>query len=151
MSAIAAEKNLLFGLLALQNGLINQRQLVAVFQAWTLDRARGLAEYLVGHGDLDTDDRALVEALAERHLKKHGGDAEKSLASIPVGRSTRERLAVLGDPEIDASLTHVLSASTEHDTSSDPTRTASYAVGTATSGGLRFRVLRPRDHGGKRG
>jgi tetratricopeptide (TPR) repeat protein/tRNA A-37 threonylcarbamoyl transferase component Bud32 len=148
MSAIAAEKNLLFGLLALQNGLINQRQLVAAFRAWTLDKARGLAEHLVGHGDLDTDDRAIVEALAERHLKKHGGDAEKILASIPVGRSTRERLAGLGDPEIDASLTHVLSASTEHDTSSDPTRTASYAVGTATSDGLRFRVLRPHAHGG---
>jgi eukaryotic-like serine/threonine-protein kinase len=148
MSAIAAEKNLLFGLLALQNGLINQRQLVAAFQAWTLDKARGLAEHLVGHGDLDTDDRAIVEALAERHLKKHGGDADNSLASIPVGPSTRERLVDLGDPDIDASLNHVLSGSTEHDASPDADRTASYAVGTATSDGQRFRIVRPHAHGG---
>jgi eukaryotic-like serine/threonine-protein kinase len=33
----AADRHLLFGLLALQNGLIDQGQLVAAFQAWTRD------------------------------------------------------------------------------------------------------------------
>jgi hypothetical protein len=37
---MAADRDLLFGLLALRNGLINQGQLVAAFQAWTLDKAR---------------------------------------------------------------------------------------------------------------
>src|SRR6516164_9089349 len=90
MAAIAAERDLLFGLLALQIGLINQGQLVAAFQAWTLDKARALADHLVARGDLEADDRAAVEALVGRHLKKHGGDVEKSLAAIPAGRSTRE-------------------------------------------------------------
>jgi hypothetical protein len=36
-------RDLLFGLLALQVGLIDQGQLVAAFQAWTLDRSRSLA------------------------------------------------------------------------------------------------------------
>ena len=107
MAAIAADRNLLFGLLALQNGLINQVQLVAAFQAWTLDKARGLAEHLVGRGDLDADDRSAVEALVARHLKKHGGDVERSLAAIPAGRSTRESLARVGDADIEASLIHV--------------------------------------------
>src|SRR5262249_18263286 len=83
MAALAADRNLLFGLLALQNGLINQVRLVAAFQAWTLDKGRALADHLVGRGDLDADDRSAVEALVSRHLKKHGGDAEKSLAAIP--------------------------------------------------------------------
>jgi hypothetical protein len=39
MAAIAADGNLLFGLLALQNGLVNQVQLVAAFQAWTLSES----------------------------------------------------------------------------------------------------------------
>ena len=43
---MAAERNLLFGLLALQNGIINQVQLVAAFQAWSLDRSRSLADHL---------------------------------------------------------------------------------------------------------
>ena len=47
MAAVAADRNLLFGLLALQNGLINQVQLVAAFQAWTLDKARALADHLL--------------------------------------------------------------------------------------------------------
>lgn len=43
----AADRQLLFGLLALQNGLINQGQLVAAFQAWTLDKVKSLADQLV--------------------------------------------------------------------------------------------------------
>src|SRR6516225_6195018 len=62
MAAIAADRNLLFGLLALQNGLINQVQIVAAFQAWTLDKVRDLADHLVSRGDLDADDRCAVDA-----------------------------------------------------------------------------------------
>src|SRR5262249_44714211 len=148
MAAIDAERHLLFGLLALQNGLINQGQLVAAFQAWTLDKAHDLADHLVGRGDLDADDRSAVEALVARHLKKHGGDAEKSPAAIPAGRPTRESLAGLGGPAIEGTLAHVRSRSTQEDGEADADRTASYAVGTATSDGLRFRVLRPHARGG---
>jgi hypothetical protein len=62
-----------FGLLALQNGLIDPSQLVAAFQAWTLQKDQPLADHLVCRGDLDADDRSAVEALVARHLKKHGG------------------------------------------------------------------------------
>src|SRR5262245_36632734 len=143
MAAIAADRNLLFGLLALQNGLINQGQLVAAFQAWTLDKARTLADHLVSRGDLDPDQCAGVEAMVGLHLKKHGGDAARSLAALPAGRSTRESLAALGDPAIERSLTQLGSG-----TDSDADRTSSYAVGTATADGQRFRVLRPHARGG---
>jgi hypothetical protein len=89
MAAVNVDRHLLFGLVALQNGLIDQVQLVAAFQAWTLDKARALADHLVVRGDLDADDRSAVDALVARHVKKHGGDAERSLAAIPAGRSTR--------------------------------------------------------------
>ena len=81
-----ADRQLLFGMLALQNGLVNQGQLVAAFQAWTLDKSRSLAEHLEARGDLDADDRSAVEALVARHLKRHGGDVEKSLAAVPAGK-----------------------------------------------------------------
>jgi eukaryotic-like serine/threonine-protein kinase len=146
MAAVAADRDLLFGLLALQNGLINQGQLVAAFQAWTLEKARALADHLVDRGDLDADDRSAVEALVARHLKKHGGDLERSLAALPAGRSTRESLARVGDAEVEASLAHLGPGSTLADGDAD--RTASYAVGAATSDGQRFRVLRPHARGG---
>ena len=99
MAAIAADGNLLFGLLALQIGLVDQSKLVAASQAWTLDKARSLADHLVGHGDLDSERRALLDALVAQHLTKHG-EVEHSLAAIPAGHSTRETLARLGDPDL---------------------------------------------------
>jgi hypothetical protein len=78
-----------FGSLALQNGLINQVQLVAAFQTWTLDKAKSLADQLVARGDLDAEQRAGVEAPIALHAKKHG-DVEKSLAAAPAGKSTLE-------------------------------------------------------------
>ena len=92
-----ATRDLLFGLLALQNGLIDQVQLVAAFQAWTREKSRRLADHLVVRGDLDAADRGAVEALVERHLRKHGGEVEKSLAAVRTAKSTLESLANLGD------------------------------------------------------
>ena len=143
---MAAERDLLFGLLALQNGLIDQGQLVAAFQAWIRDRSRPLADFLMTRGNLDADDRAAVDALVSRHLKRHG-DAAKSLAFVPIGQSTRERLAHLGDPEIEASLGHVR-ADRDAVEQGVVERTITYAVSTADEDGRRFRVLRPHSRGG---
>ena len=103
----AAHHDMLFGLLALQNGLIDQGQLVAAFQAWTRDKVHSLAEYLGARGDLDAEQRAGIEAMVELHLKKHGSDVAVSLAAVPAGQSTRESLERIGDPEINATLGHV--------------------------------------------
>ncbi len=101
MPRIGNDHNLLFGVLALQNGLIDQAKLVAAFQAWTLAPDRPLADYLLARGDLDTDDRAAVEALVARHLKKHGGSAEKSLAAIPGCPAIRDSLALWDGSKIE--------------------------------------------------
>jgi eukaryotic-like serine/threonine-protein kinase len=71
MAAIAPDRNLLFGLLALQNGLINQGQLVAAFQAWTLDKARALADHLVGRGVVVNSVRKAerAETFSSRHRR----------------------------------------------------------------------------------
>jgi serine/threonine protein kinase/Flp pilus assembly protein TadD len=152
MAAIAADRNLLFGLLALQNGLIDQVHLVAAFQAWTLDKSKCLADHLEERGDLTGAKRVLLEALAEVHLEAHGGDVERSLAAVPANRSTRASLAALGESEIEATLTRVARAkvrrATEVDGEDDPDRTASLSLGAATSDGLRFRILRPHARGG---
>jgi tetratricopeptide (TPR) repeat protein/tRNA A-37 threonylcarbamoyl transferase component Bud32 len=140
---MAADRHLLFGLLALQNGLIQQAQLVAAFHAWTGDKSRPLADHLVALGHLNAAQRSVVEAMAGLHVEAHGGDVEKSLAAVHAGKSTRESLANLGDPEIEATIGHV--GSTE---GGDAECTASYAVGTTTGDGQRFRVLRPHARGG---
>jgi len=141
-------QDLIFGLLALQNGLIEQAQLVAAFHAWTRDKTRHMAEYLIEQGAIEGGDRAALEALASRHLQKHGGDPERSLAALPTEHSTRERLRLIaiGDLELDASLSRLGPGATlpgeDHDL------TASYVFGAPTSDGQRFFKLRPLARGG---
>jgi serine/threonine-protein kinase len=138
-------RDLLFGLLALQTGLIEQDQLVNAFRAWSRDPARTMADYLAQRGDLDVEQRAAVEALVTLHLKKHGSDPEKSLAVVRVAPSIRRSLADIADPPIDTTLVGLVFGL---EADGDPDRTATYSVGSATSDGQRFRVLRPHARGG---
>ena len=75
---------------------------------------------------------------------------EKSLAAVPAGRSTRDSLAALGEPAIEATLARVTRSRSGQATEADddPDRTAGLSVGAATSDGQRFRVLRPHARGG---
>src|SRR5436305_7962965 len=149
MAAIAADRGLLFGLLALQTGLIKQAQLVAAFHAWTCDKSQSLADHLTALGHINAAQRAAVEVLANLHLETHGGDVEKSLAAVPAGKSIRDGLPDLGDPDIDATLGQVgVAPPPTHPDDDDPDRTASLAVGPPTSDGQRFRILRPHARGG---
>jgi serine/threonine-protein kinase len=140
-------QDMLIGLLALQNGLVDQGQLVAAFHAWARDKARPLAGHLVALGHLDPAHQPLLEGLAAAHLARHGGDVVHSLAALQLNRSTRESLTAAVDPDLEATLGHVGSShgSTEN---GDADRTTDYSVGTSTSDGQRFRVLRPHARGG---
>jgi eukaryotic-like serine/threonine-protein kinase len=140
---IDTARDLLFGMLALQTGIIDQAQLVAAFHAWTRDKARPLAEHIVALGHLDPAHRPLLEGLAAAHLARHGGCAEKSLAAISIGRPAHDTLARLGNPDLLGSLGPV---GWSADGNADAGTTCS--VGTATSDGQRFRVLRPHAQGG---
>ena len=138
-------QDLLFGLLALHTGMIDQARLVTAFQAWTLARSRSMADILVEQGALDGDSRGLLKALARKHLQMHGGDPAKSLAAVRVDNATRDRLAGIGDSEIHATLGH---AGTEPAGASASDETGAFSIGTSTSEGQRFRILRPHAKGG---
>jgi serine/threonine-protein kinase len=102
---MASDRHLLFGLLALQTGLIQQMQLVAAFHAWTGDKSRTLADHLVALGYLNAAQRAAVESLVDVHVEAHDGDVGRSLAAVPAGPSTRRGLGSIDDPDLVASLT----------------------------------------------
>jgi hypothetical protein len=86
------DDDLLFGLLALQNGLIDQVQLVPAFQARTCDKECDLADHLLARRELDAARRH--RGPRRLHIQKHGG-VERSLAAVAAGRSTGESLARL--------------------------------------------------------
>ena len=127
MASVAADCNLLFGLLALQNGLIDQDQLMNAFRSWSRDKTHLLADHLMIRGALTPPTCAAIEAVMARHLGKHREDLEKSLASIPIDRSTRAKLSWLADPDVKASLDHLASDSTEPDIDADRTASLSAA------------------------
>jgi eukaryotic-like serine/threonine-protein kinase len=146
-----AESNFLFGLLALQTGMIDQAAIVAAFHEWTRDKTRSMAEILVGRGAIDAGDRAALEALAAKHLMRHGGDVEKSVAAVPAPRSVVTGFTGMRTSDADAdAFLGLLSAGlggTELDNGvSDATATTS--VGGAVGDGERFRILRPHAKGG---
>ncbi len=140
-----APRDLLFGLLALQNGMVNQPQLVAAFGAWTTSPGRTIADLLVEHGALTASRRVLLDALLAEHIAAHEGDAEKSLAALELDRSTRENIAAAGGADVEGTLAYVGSGP---GSDGDPDRTGTYSVGSATGDGQRFRVLRPHLRGG---
>jgi serine/threonine-protein kinase len=117
-----ADRNLLFGLLALQNGVIDQVQLVAGFQSWTLDKERLLADHLVDRGVLDAGQRGVIEAMVELHLTKHGDSPAKSLAALAATTlSAQSSLAGLGDTELAFSLSGLPGMGARHDSGLEQT------------------------------
>jgi serine/threonine-protein kinase len=120
--------------------LMTRDDLVEAMSAWLVQKHRSLGEILEERGAMTRADRGLLEPLVRRHIQQHGNDPARSLAalsSLPTLRGALDPLAK-ADPDVQQSL----------DRLGDADRTASYAVGTATADGRRFRILRPHARGG---
>jgi serine/threonine-protein kinase len=100
---VDTDRNLLFGVLALQLDLIDRDGFVAACAAWATRKGTPLADVLMSLGLLSADDRAEVERLLERRLKKHGGDVQATLAAA-ADAAVRGAVAAVGDVELARSL-----------------------------------------------
>jgi serine/threonine-protein kinase len=105
-----APTDLLFGLIALHNDLVAPAVIPAALKAQAREPERTLADVLVSEGALSTTQCELVEKLSAECVDRHGGDTEKSLATVLSTPSTRQRLDRLGDPDLFRSLGAVMSA-----------------------------------------
>jgi serine/threonine-protein kinase len=128
------DRNLLFGVLALQLDLIDAPRFAEACTLWANQKHTPLADLLVARGWLTPDARAHIAFLLECKLKKHGGDAHASLAAV-IGPEVRRALDTVDDADVEHSL-----ASLGH-ASDLPTVDALPAAG-------RYRVLRPHARGG---
>jgi len=100
---IHADANLLFGVLALQADLISNHQFVEACGAWAARKDVSLAELLLARGWISPEDKADVNRLLQRKMKKHNGDVRASLAEA-ANDSVRHTLAGIGAPAIQQSL-----------------------------------------------
>jgi hypothetical protein len=94
MPSVDASRNLLFGLLALQNSFIDRDALLDAFNRWAHDKVRLLGEILVERGPLAPDEFALLDALVAKHIEKFENDPQRSLAALSsIGSTSDQSLA----------------------------------------------------------
>jgi tetratricopeptide (TPR) repeat protein len=105
---------------------------------------RSLDRILLDRGALDEPRRALLEALAAEHLRRHGGDTEASLAAVGALGPLRAELEGLGDADLQASLAATTSRA---DRSGGADATADLTPAPRRAG-ARFRLLRFHREGG---
>jgi len=79
MTSSAFDRNLLFGILALQMDFITRDGLIDGMQAWTLAKTQSLGEVLVDREFMPQSQRDVLEQLVAAHIAQHGGDAQQSL------------------------------------------------------------------------
>src|SRR5262249_22920950 len=106
----AADRNLLFGILALQMDFISRDALIAAMNAWVLDKAKPLGRILLEHGQLDSEHLSLLDALVQAHIRAHHNDPQQSLAALSSVSSVRQELAGVADDDLQASLSRVAGA-----------------------------------------
>ncbi|MCI0460848.1 MAG: serine/threonine-protein kinase, partial [Gemmataceae bacterium] len=151
----AADRNLLFGILALQMDFISRDALIQAMHSWLLNKNKSLGQLLVEQGALRPDAHALLEPLVQKHLELHGNDPQQSLASVRPSSSVQSDLQqiirdpelrqIFQDPDLQASLALLGSART-----TDPTGTSDGSPTSAdpSAAGSRYRILRPHAKGG---
>jgi serine/threonine-protein kinase len=139
----AADRNLLFGILALQLDFIGRDTLIAAMHAWILDKRKTLGQILVARQALQPDKYQLLEALVQAHLEQHGDRVENSLAALSSATPLRRDLEKVNDPDVQASLLLL----TDDPPPPAELRTTDF-VFAAPGVTLRYEILRPHARGG---
>jgi eukaryotic-like serine/threonine-protein kinase len=95
MPESSADRNLLFGVLALQLDFIHPDALITAMNSWALNKSTPLGDILCEQGALSKQRRDLLEALVQDHLTEHG-DARSSLESMSMPIALRDGLGAHG-------------------------------------------------------
>ncbi|WP_145366247.1 serine/threonine-protein kinase, partial [Stratiformator vulcanicus] len=151
-----SDRNLLYGMIALQAGLVTKNALLEAMQAWVLDKDRPLGDILVEKGGLNSEAKTLLDSLVEMQVARHNGDVEASLAEVSsVPTSAVELLAEVEDSEVQNMLASFKVPKANPDLSAGGAATliVASAGGAATdivasAGGMRYQILRPHAKGG---
>jgi hypothetical protein len=92
---------------------------------------------------LAEDERRLPDGLVRKHLERHGGDPQQSLAAVNRPGVLPGDFRHFADADVEASLVHLLAART----GTDPNATTPESAGPAPPAGIRYRILRPHARG----
>jgi serine/threonine-protein kinase len=146
-SSPSADRNLIFGLLALQMDFVTAEQLLAAMNAWMLAKHTPLGDVLRQRGVLSQRQAGVLDALVDEHVARHG-DVRASLAALRVEPEVRSQIQRLDDAEVQDSIAALASAPWETVPPIPFVPTSAVAAPLAALTGMRFRRLRAHASGG---
>jgi serine/threonine-protein kinase len=135
-----SDRNLLFGILALQVNFIGRDDLVKAMHAWVLSKHKPLGAILHEQGKLTADQLHALDALIEQHLKLHADSSSRSLQALSALPEVQSTLATIQDQDVQASLAHFGSKSS--------VTQSHFPAPPPKSTGVRYLKLRPHVDGG---
>jgi eukaryotic-like serine/threonine-protein kinase len=133
-----ADRNLLFGVVALQIDFVSREALVTAMNAWVLAKHRSIGDILVEQGSLPDDLQNQLEVLVEAHIQRHNGDPHRSLVAVGLPSTLQQELESVVDGDLHASLAAAGASSAA----------TVDLCGPRTEPGMRYEVLRPHARGG---
>lgn len=137
MSEYDVSRDLFFGLIALQNGLIAKEDLVAAFARWVQDKRQKLDALLVLSGAMDDATCRALWVIVEKMIHDQGGSIIDSLARLKSHELSESRAALeaLDDADIRKSCVLLPVFETLYP--------SAVPAGREDGASERFRVLRP--------
>ena len=146
MSQSSTDRNLLFGILALQMDFITRDALITAMKTCEKEKEKSVGQVLQSQGSLAGDDDRLLNVLVGRFMEIHDNNARRCLAAVTTVNAIRNDLEQIGDKELSLTLDFV--AKSEEETAQGPDGAIPHAAGAACCGGARFRLLKFHARGG---
>ncbi|MCG8448791.1 MAG: protein kinase [Pirellulales bacterium] len=149
MSAASADRNLLYGVLAVQLDFVSRDDLVAVTSRWVLDKEQPLSEIFIEQGMLSREEAQALDGVVSKHLERNGDDPRQSLQSIEAFEVIRSTLGELDDAEIRATVDYTTVGFASQQTSPNDTHSTQGPIKMEpTDSRNRFTILRTHQKGG---
>ena len=142
MTDPAFEQDLLLGLSAVRNDLMEEARFLAAVRAWAADKSGPLSAALLREG-LSPADAAALGPLVALHAEQHGG-TRQSLAALSSAGDLYRSLRDMEDTQVSGTLPPAAEPSGTLPPGGPPGRVEVEAAG----GGNRYRVIRPHAEGG---
>lgn len=146
-----ADRNLLFGVLALQSSFVSREALVAALQQWVANKSRDLGELLCERGEMTKKQFQLLSELVAEFIHQVGS-AEKCLQQVSSISLVRDEFSTISDLDVQTSLSHLApraeNPAVAGNTTIPPATSDPKSIGGPSAVGARFRLLRPHAEGG---
>ncbi|MDX1929312.1 MAG: serine/threonine-protein kinase [Pirellulaceae bacterium] len=139
----ASDRNLLFGILAVQFDFVRASEFMEAANQWMLQKSSSLGEILVSRAYLSDEDRRFIDTIVEKHISR-SGSPHKSLELLSNSSIEISDLTLRGEilTKGHSSFRAASDAESEHLTVSQTT------AGDLSIIGERFAIVRELAHGG---